>query len=213
MGMMRRGSLPRIAVICAGLSSFTRKGPETGRGEGRVIASAGSLSVRSGTMRRRAILAAASIPLFLLALWVRTPALPRTAGPNPQTQDRSAAGEGALKVLERAVADAVERLDVRAASALDAPTDPGEAFAFLSKRSPSRDGEAIVLLKGNRPMAWSGKVRVEPDTLAPQVSVSFTPFYTTLNVSRTRGDRRSYASAVLSAPAPANRLTESLESR
>src|SRR3981081_2863976 len=60
--------------------SLTRNGPETGRGEGRVIASVSSLNVRSGTLRRRAILALSAIPLFLVAIWVRTPAIPRNTG-------------------------------------------------------------------------------------------------------------------------------------
>src|ERR1700693_250382 len=140
MGMMSRGSLPSMAVTCAGLSSLTRSGPETGRGEGRVIASAGNLNVRSGSMRRRAILALAAIPLFLMAMWVRTPALPRTAGTNgPADSERAGAGEGAVRALERAVSDAIESLNARAASALDAPADVAGAFVYLSTRSPDKD--------------------------------------------------------------------------
>src|SRR6476620_7495633 len=112
MGMIRRGSLPSMAVTCAGLSSLTRSGPETGRGEGRVIASAGSLNVRSGSLRRRAILAVAAIPLFLMAMWVRTPALPRTAGARSAPDgERAGAADAAVRALDRAVSDAIQRLD------------------------------------------------------------------------------------------------------
>src|SRR5215210_8369371 len=132
---MSRGSLPRMAVTCAGLSSLTRSGPETGRGEGRVIASAGSLNVRSGSLRRRAILAFAAVPLFLMAMWVRTPALPRTAGTNVASDsERARAAEAAVRALERAIADAIQRLEAQAASALDAPDDVDGAFQFLSRR-------------------------------------------------------------------------------
>src|SRR5712691_6518377 len=135
--MMSRGSLPSIALICAGLSCLTRNGPETGMEEGRVIASAGSLNVRSGRPPRRAILAAAAIPLFLIAMWVRTPALPRTSGPvSPNGSERIAAAEGALRALERALAETRERLEERGSRALDAPNDPEAAFAFLSARTP-----------------------------------------------------------------------------
>src|SRR5882757_3379813 len=98
--MIRRGSLPSIALICAGLSSLTRSGPETGMEEGRVIASAGSLNVRSGHLPRGAI------PLFLIAMWVRTPALPRTSGPvSANGSERVDAAEGALRALQRTLGE------------------------------------------------------------------------------------------------------------
>src|ERR1700730_2223789 len=134
--MMSRGSLPSIALICAGLSCLTRSGPDTGMEEGRVIASAGSPNVRSGRSPRRAILAAAAIPLFLIAMWVRTPALPRTSGPVPTNgSERVAAAEGAIRALGRALTEARGRLEERATRALDAPPDPEGAFAFLSVRT------------------------------------------------------------------------------
>src|ERR1700692_3129136 len=198
--MMSRGSLPSIALICAGLSCLTRSGTETGMEEGRVIASAGSLNVRSGRPPRRAILAAAAVPLFLIAMWVRTPALPRTSGPvPPMGSEQVAAAEGAMRALELALIGTRERLQERAARALDAPSDPEAAFAFLSARSPHRNEESIVLFDQNRPFAWSGEIRIDPDTLGSPVSATFTPFYTTLNVVTTRGNRRAVASAGLPA--------------
>src|SRR5216117_23858 len=155
MGMIRRGSLPMIAVTCAGLSSFTRSGPETGIGEGRVIASAGSRNVRSGRIRRGAILAAAAVPLFLIAMWVRTPALPRTAGnPREAGSDRVDAAGNAIRALTRALNDTRQRLDQRAENALGAPTDPQGAFDFLATRSPQRDGESVILFNAGWPLAW-----------------------------------------------------------
>src|ERR1700674_346933 len=139
MGMMSRGSLPSMAVTCAGLSSLTRSGPDTGRGEGRVIASAGSLNVRSGSLRRRAILASAAIPLFLIAMWVRTPALPRTAGTNgAPDSEQAGAAEVAVRALERAVGDAIQSLDALATNALAAPADVAGAFAYLANRAPQK---------------------------------------------------------------------------
>jgi signal transduction histidine kinase len=154
------------------------------------------------------------VPLFLIAMWVRTPALPRTAGAvSPNAAERTDAGAGAVRSLERALADTRQRLDERAARALDAPRDPEDAFAYLSSRSPERDGESVVLYDHGRPLAWAGAMRIDPDTITSAVGVSFTPFYTTLNVVKTRGDRRSVASAVLQAAPPANRLSESVEAR
>jgi two-component system nitrogen regulation sensor histidine kinase NtrY len=155
----------------------------------------------------------AAIPLFLIAMWVRTPALPRTAGANAASDsERARAAEGAVRALERAVSDAIQRLDAQAASALDAPDDVEGAFRFLSRRAPQHDGESVVLFDSNRPMAWSGAVRIDPDTLMSPLSVTFSPFYTTLNVVKTQGDRRATASAILYAAPPANRLTQSVDS-
>ncbi|HMI55483.1 MAG TPA: hypothetical protein VK494_04800, partial [Gemmatimonadaceae bacterium] len=127
--------------------------------------------------------------------------------------ERVDAAKGALRALERALADTRQRLDERATRALEAPPDPLAAFDFLSLRSPGRDGESVVLFAHGGPLAWSGEMRIDPDTLGNGVSVSFGPFYSTLNVVRSRGARRTVASAVLYAAPPANRLTESVDAR
>ncbi len=159
------------------------------------------------------MLAMAAIPLFLIAMWVRNPAMPRAVGQQQGADDRTGAAEGALRALERALAEAMERLDARATAALDAPPDPNEAFGFLGSRSPEREGESVVLYERERPLAWSGTVRVDTDSIRRPVSVGFSEFYSTLNVVRTRGDRRAVASAVLDAAAPADKLTPSLAKR
>src|SRR5207302_10851702 len=191
MGMIKRGSLPRMAVTWAGLSSLTRSGPETGMGEGSVIASADSPNVRSGRVRRGAILATSAVPLFLIAIWVRTPALPRTAGAPVQSGERVDAAEGAIRAVERALADTRQRLDEKAASALNAPTDAQGAFDFLSRRSPQRDAESVILFDGDRPLAWSGETRTDVDTISAALAVTCAPFYITLNVVRSRGPSRA----------------------
>jgi signal transduction histidine kinase len=149
-----------------------------------------------------------------MAMWVRTPALPRGSGQvSTNGSERIDAAEGALRALERSLAETRQLLDERASTALDAPADADGAFAFLSTRSPQRGGESVVLFDHDSPFAWSGEMRIDPDTLHSSLSVTFSPFYTTLNVVHTRGDRRAVASAVLQAAPPANRLTESLDER
>ncbi len=156
----------------------------------------------------------AAIPLFLIAMWVRTPALPRTAGANGAADsERAGAVEGAVRALERAVSDAIQSLDAMATRALGAPADVADAFAYLSTRAPQKDEESVVLFDHDRPLAWSGAMRIDPDTLASPISVTFSPFYTTLNVVKTRGDRHAVASAVLHAAQPADRLTQSVAAR
>ncbi|HEX6628583.1 MAG TPA: ATP-binding protein [Gemmatimonadaceae bacterium] len=160
------------------------------------------------------MLVGAAIPLLLIAIWVRTPTLPRTAGGGAATSgERLNAAEGALRALERALAETKERLESRVNGALDAPADPQGAFDFLSNRSPVRDGESVVLYVDDRPLAWAGSVRIDPDSIVAPLSVTFSPFYTTLNVTTTRGNRRAVASAVLEAFPPADRLTETLENQ
>jgi two-component system nitrogen regulation sensor histidine kinase NtrY len=155
-----------------------------------------------------------AIPLFLAAIWVRTPAIPRTAGnPARNETERATAAEGAVHSLERSLSEAVQRLDDRATEALDAPPVVPDAFTFLDRRSPQRDGESVVVFDHNRPFAWVGKARIDPDSLTSPVSATFSPFYTTINVVRIRGNRRAVASVVLHAVPPADRLTESLDSR
>ncbi|HMJ19112.1 MAG TPA: ATP-binding protein [Gemmatimonadaceae bacterium] len=156
----------------------------------------------------------AAIPLFLMAMWVRTPALPRTAGTGGTSdRERAGAAEGAVRALERAVSDAIQSLDERATSALAAPADQAGAFDYLSTRAPRKAEESVVLFRQNHPLAWSGEMRIDPDSVTSPLSVAFNPFYTTLNVVKIRGDQRAVASAVLHAAPPADRLTQSIDSR
>jgi two-component system nitrogen regulation sensor histidine kinase NtrY len=149
-----------------------------------------------------------------MAMWVRTPALPRTAGTNGAAdRERVGAAEGAVRALERAVSDAIQSLDARATSALAAPADPAGAFDYLSTRAPRKDEESVVLYDHDRPLAWSGEMRIDPGSVTSPLSVAFSPFYTTLNVVKTQGDRRAVALAVLHAAPPADRLAQSVDSR
>ena len=149
-----------------------------------------------------------------MAMWVRTPALPRASGQaSTNGSERINAAEGALRALERTLTETRQLLDERATTALDAPADAEGAFAFLATRSPQRAGESVVLFDHDRPFAWSGDMRIDPDTLRGPLSVTFSPFYTTLNVVHLRGDRRAVATAVLHAAPPANRLTEAVDER
>ncbi len=159
------------------------------------------------------MLALASVPLFLMAMWVRTPMLPGASGTPQGAADRAGAAEGAVRALERAIGETVGRLGDRANAALDAPPDADEAFRFLASRSPEREGESVVLYEQGRPVAWSGSIRVDPDSVRGPMNVAFSEFYSTLNIVRERGNRRAVASAVLHAVPPADQLTEALALR
>ena len=115
-----------------------------------------------------------------------------------------------------------ERLDValegieaalseRARTALDAPSDTVQAFAHL-ERLISEDGpHAIVVYDGGRPLAWAGRGRVRTDSVAGSAGVIFTPFYVTLYAAAERGQRRSVASTLVHAEAPADRLAHAVD--
>jgi hypothetical protein len=95
-------------------------------------------------------------------MWVRTPALPRTAGAAREgAGERTGATEGASRALERALSDARDRLDERATNALAAPADPAGAFDFLANRSPRRDGESGALFDHAR-WRWGKCKRTSP---------------------------------------------------
>ena len=151
-----------------------------------------------------------AIPLFLIAIWVRTPVLPGAeVGENPNWREDVA--QSAVRALEKPLSDVVARLRERADGALGAPSDVPGAFSFLSTRAPQRDNESVVLFAHGAPLAWAGKIRIDPDSMNGPVSVTFRPFYTTLNVVETKGATRAVASAVLHAAPPADRFLETLE--
>ncbi|MGH7650901.1 MAG: ATP-binding protein [Gemmatimonadaceae bacterium] len=151
-----------------------------------------------------------AIPLFLIAMWVRSPLLPGT-GAVVGTEIASRSASSAVISLKQSLSRELARLEDRANGALDAPTDIPGAFSYLATRAAQRDAESVVLFDHGRPLAWAGKSRIEPDSLAPPVSVSFSDFYITLNVARARGDRRAVASAVLHADAPADNLVRAVD--
>ena len=145
-------------------------------------------------------------------MWVRTPVLPHGASSTGNENGRPAAIAAANRVLTRELSEEVSRLSDRAVQALAAPTDVRAAFAYLARRSPQRSAESVTLFESGHPLAWSGRVATDPDSVAAPVSVSFTPFYTTLDVARTRGTRRAIASVILHAAPPADRLVQAIDS-
>ncbi|MGI8400146.1 MAG: sensor histidine kinase [Gemmatimonadaceae bacterium] len=145
---------------------------------------------------------------------MRAPVFPRAeVGQNSNEPGRGNAAESAVRALERTLAEVIGRLQQRAEGALDAPPDVPGAFSFLATRGAQRDGESVVLFDRGVPLAWAGKMRIDPDSVTSPLSVIFRPFYTTLNVLSTKGSRRAVASVVVHASPPADRLVESLEER
>lgn len=162
--------------------------------------------------------------ILLLAVWLRNPLLPyaadtadasgRASGASPGTAStyESDARARAIAALRSAVVEQERRLRRAAALALESPGSLDAAFDYLASLDPSPE-EGIVLFENAQPLAWSGRVVVDPAPAAAPLSVSVTPFYTTLTATAWRGPRRAVATAVLHAEPPADRLSAGLDSR
>ncbi len=144
-------------------------------------------------------------------MWVRTPVLPESGGSGGTRELESRSASTAVSALEQSLSRELARLEDRANGALDAPSDIPGAFSYLANRTTQRGAESVVLFDHGRPFAWTGKSRIEPDSLAPPVSARFSDFYITLNVAKARGDRRAIASAVLHADPPADSLVRAID--
>jgi two-component system, NtrC family, nitrogen regulation sensor histidine kinase NtrY len=165
-------------------------------------------------LRRRAILAASAVPLLLIALWIRTPVLPQIPASATSQNETTREQVADNRALEKALSVELARLSDRAALALDAPKNLPGAFAYLARQAPQRDDESVVLFERDQPVAWTGRVWMDPDSLASTaVSVTFSPFYTILRVSKTRQPRLAVASVVLHAAPPADKLVEAMDAR
>ena len=162
--------------------------------------------------------------ILLLAVWLRNPLLPyaaetadasgRASGASSSTASayESDARARAMAALRSAVAEEQRRLRRAAALALESPRSLDDAFEYLASLDPSPE-EGIVLFENAQPLAWSGRVVVDPTPAAAPLSVSVTPFYTTMTATAQRGPRRAVATAILHAEPPADRLSAGLDSR
>ncbi len=163
---------------------------------------------------------AAGIGIVLLAVWVRSPSLPyaadwRRASASSEsrgTPDADARRRArSIESLREGIAQAERQLRLNASRALMAPSSQGPAFEFLQALSVDQ-GSAVVLFNDGIPVAWTGKFRTDPRVVADGASVTFSPFYTALNIAAVGGTRRAVATALIHAEAPANQLGRSLDS-
>ena len=98
-----------------------------------------------------------------------------------------------------------------AAVALDAPSDPTAAFAWLAPLARGDGERSVVLSRDGRAVAWSGTLRTVPDTSGAPFAVVRTPFYVALQATVRRGPDRAVAVALLHAEPPADRLSRPLD--
>lgn len=123
---------------------------------------------------------------------------------------RSRAG---LDALGQALGDAERRLAADARAALQAPSDRESAFAYLQSLVRGADERGVAIYRGDTAIAWAGRFRVPPDSLAGISGISASEFYLTLYATARQDSDRAVATLLLSAAPPADRLSRPLSRR
>lgn len=126
---------------------------------------------------------------------------------------RSQLTETAGIALAREVEGELETLAEIAAAALDVPPVPDAAFARLATLVPAGGGRAVLVARGPRPYAWSGRLLVALDSLPATTGVVATNFYLVAYAVAKRGADVAVATSVVHAEPPADRLTPSIAAR
>ena len=167
----------------------------------------------------RAGYAAAGLAILLLAYWLRNPLIPyggETLGASGISTDSARSDEAevnrlqAIRALRTAIVREQRLLVSAAASALGAPADPEAAFEYMRGLATGPEG-GVALVDVNGPIAWNGQFRTVPEATGTGTSVSFSPFYTTLQVVVERNGRQAIASSLIHAEAPANRIAQGID--
>ncbi len=169
-------------------------------------------------------LVAGGSAILLLALWLRSPLLPyggeaadasggglTPSGATASRYETDARARG-VRALRNAITNEERRLRGAAVRALASPGSLDAAFEYLEVLELSAQ-EGIVLYDKGQPFAWSGRIVVDPAPALEPLTVSVTPFYTTMMATAHRGRRRAVATAVIHAEPPANRLSPGLDER
>jgi signal transduction histidine kinase len=161
----------------------------------------------------------AGAAVVLLAWWLRDPLIPyggETPGASGISSDSTPPDEPLRKREQAlaAMADAIRskqaELGVIAASALEAPARPADAFEFL-ERLPKSPDAGVMIVDNGEPAAWAGQMRSPPSRTGPGTAVSFSEFYVTLQVVLDRNDRRAIATSLIYAAPPADGVAASLD--
>lgn len=123
---------------------------------------------------------------------------------------RAVKGARALRIAFEARTEALQRL---ARSALGVPRDAVGAFDALALLAPAGSENAVLLVRGGKPVAWSGRLVVSLDSLRAPSGIISTPFYLVAYVTASRGQDLAVATLLLHADPPADGLTQALDAR
>lgn len=119
----------------------------------------------------------------------------------------------AVAVLAKEVAAETDKLQELAKTALDAPDEVGAAFTALGAMVRPGGERAILVARGGRPFAWSGRLLVALDSLPGPTGIVASPFYLVAYAVAERGGSVAVATTVLHAEPPADRLSPTLAGR
>ncbi len=126
---------------------------------------------------------------------------------------RQELAQSAVERLQDEVTSEVADLQRIATSALDAPDGRSGAFGALATAVPPGGVRAVLVARGGRPSAWSGRLLVALDSLPGLSGIVATPFYLVAYAVAERGNDAAVATSVLHADPPADRLSPSLAGR
>jgi signal transduction histidine kinase len=188
------------AAVVIALAAWVRS-PSTAIG---AVAAAGQLAAAFVAWREARRFAAASFVLIGAATGALVVADARSALPSA-TGAVSVRAASFEHELANAVAETQRRLVSSAAEAA-AGARPSDALPPLSSDA------GLILYSGDSAVAWSGRTVVPTDRLWERSGVVVTPLYVVQYAAALHGARRAVATNVLSARAPADRLTRALTS-
>jgi len=119
----------------------------------------------------------------------------------------------AAATLAEEVAAETDKLQELATAALEAPAEVGAAFTALGVLVRPGGERALLVARGGRPFAWSGRLLVALDSLPGPTGIVATPFYLVAYAVAERGGNVAVATTVLHAEPPADRLSPTLAGR
>ncbi|MBA2688500.1 MAG: hypothetical protein H0U64_10400 [Gemmatimonadaceae bacterium] len=117
----------------------------------------------------------------------------------------------AISALRAELSLTSQELESAANSAVEWSGDDSRAFLALERVAESSRDRGLVIYQAGKPVAWTGRLYVSPDSLPEGPSVVRDEFFTTLNFTVRRGSRAAVATALVHAVAPSDRIAEPID--
>ncbi len=167
---------------------------------------------RVAFLRRLVFTLAAAVFAFTAIQYHRAVAALERRGPAIR-EALAREASAALAVEVRAEGQALIRIAAAALAASATPTEPGVAFATLANLVPPGGERAVIVARGGRPEAWSGRLLIALDSLPSRTGMIGTPFYLVAYAIAERGPLLAVATSVIHAEPPADALTHTVADR
>jgi two-component system nitrogen regulation sensor histidine kinase NtrY len=158
--------------------------------------------------------AVACVGILILGVIIGAPAQRELMSVTAHWNDwQEARARDGLDELDRALTTVAGELSQTAQSALHVTGDRESAFAALQSDLEKSDERGVALFRGDSAYAWAGRWRAAPDTLIRGMGVSASTFYLTFYATAQDASSRAVSTVLLSAAAPADRLSRPLAQR